>query len=220
MNTKYSGLLRLSRWLKALTDKLVAIAALSLLSPIMLGVAIAIYTQIGSPVLFTQPRPGKDGKVFNFFKFRSMTNACDAQGNLLPDEQRLTPVGQFLRRTSLDELPQLWNVVRGDMSIVGPRPLLVKYLDRYTPEQARRHEVKPGITGLAQVNGRNALSWEERFKLDVWYVDHWSLWLDLKILALTVWKVLQREGISQQGYATCEEFKGQLNNVETPRSVT
>nr|WP_305764007.1 sugar transferase [Chroococcidiopsis sp. TS-821] len=194
-----------------MTDIVVAIITLIALSPIMLGVAIAIFTQIGRPILFAQPRPGKDGKIFNFYKFRSMTNDCDAQGNLLPDEQRLTPIGQFLRRTSLDELPQLWNVLRGDMSIVGPRPLLVKYLDRYTPEQARRHEVKPGITGLAQVNGRNALSWEERFKLDVWYVDHWSLWLDLKILGLTVWKVLQREGINQQGYATCEEFKGQKN---------
>lgn len=209
MNTKSSSLLGFSRLVKSLSDKIAALIALSLLSPIMLGVAIAIFTQIGLPIFFTQQRPGKDGKIFNFYKFRSMTTACDAQGNLLPDEQRLTPLGQFLRRTSLDELPQLWNVLKGDMSIVGPRPLLVKYLDRYTPEQARRHEVKPGITGLAQVNGRNALSWEERFKLDVWYVEHWSLWLDLKILWLTVSKVLQREGISQQGYATCEEFKGQ-----------
>jgi lipopolysaccharide/colanic/teichoic acid biosynthesis glycosyltransferase len=198
----------LSRIGKSLIDKIAAIIALSLLSPVMLGVAIAIIIQIGQPILFTQPRPGKDGKIFNFYKFRSMTNECDTQGNLLPDEQRLTPIGQFLRRTSLDELPQLWNVLKGDMSIVGPRPLLVKYLDRYTPEQARRHEVKPGITGLAQINGRNTLSWEERFKLDVWYVDHWSLWLDLKILVLTVWKVLQREGITQQGCATCEEFQG------------
>ncbi|MBE9191246.1 sugar transferase [Gloeocapsopsis crepidinum LEGE 06123] len=205
MNSKFS------RLVKSFLDKITAIIALSLLSPIMVGVAIAIATQIGRPIFFTQQRPGKDGKIFNFYKFRSMTNDCDAQGNLLPDEQRLTPVGQFIRRTSLDELPQLWNVIKGDMSIVGPRPLLIKYLDRYTPEQARRHEAKPGITGLAQINGRNALSWEERFKLDVWYVDSWSLWLDLKILWLTVWKVLQREGISQQGYATCEEFKGQLN---------
>jgi len=203
MNSKFSHLV------KSFLDKITAIIALSLLSPIMVGVAIAIATQIGRPVFFTQQRPGKDGKIFNFYKFRSMTNDCDAQGNLLPDEQRLTLIGQFIRRTSLDELPQLWNVIKGDMSIVGPRPLLIKYLDRYTPEQARRHEVKPGITGLAQINGRNALSWEERFKLDVWYVDRWSLWLDLKILWLTVWKVLQREGISQQGYATCEEFKGQ-----------
>ncbi|PIG91481.1 sugar transferase [Gloeocapsopsis sp. IPPAS B-1203] len=202
MNSKLSCLV------KSFLDKTTAIIALSLFSPIMLGVAIAIATQIGRPVFFTQQRPGKDGKIFNFYKFRSMTNDCDAQGNLLPDEQRLTPIGQFIRFTSLDELPQLWNVLKGDMSIVGPRPLLIQYLERYTPEQARRHEVKPGITGLAQINGRNALGWEERFKLDVWYVDHWSLWLDLKILGLTVWKVLQREGISQQGYATCEEFKG------------
>lgn len=212
MNAKLSSLLReFSRLVKFLMDKVAATIALSCLSPMMLGVAIAIATQIGQPIFFTQQRPGKDGKIFNFYKFRSMTNECDTQGNLLPDEQRLTPLGQFLRRTSLDELPQLWNVLKGDMSIIGPRPLLVKYLDRYTPEQARRHEVKPGITGLAQINGRNALSWEERFKLDIWYVDHWSLWLDLKILWLTVWKVLQREGINQQGYATCEEFKGQLN---------
>jgi lipopolysaccharide/colanic/teichoic acid biosynthesis glycosyltransferase len=199
---------KFSRLVKSFLDKTTAIIALSLLSPVILGVAIAIATQIGRPVFFTQQRPGKDGKIFNFYKFRSMTNDCDAQGNLLPDEQRLTSIGQFIRRTSLDELPQLWNVLKGDMSIVGPRPLLIQYLERYTPEQARRHEVKPGITGLAQINGRNALCWEERFKLDVWYVDHWSLWLDLKILGLTVWKVLQREGISQQGYATCEEFKG------------
>ncbi|AFZ32830.1 Undecaprenyl-phosphate galactose phosphotransferase [Gloeocapsa sp. PCC 7428] len=210
MKSKTSSYLYyLSRIGKSLIDKIAAIIALSLLSPVMLGVAIAIVTQIGQPIFFTQPRPGKDGKIFNFYKFRSMSNACDVQGNLLPDEQRLTPIGQFLRRTSLDELPQLWNVLKGDMSIVGPRPLLVKYLERYTPEQSRRHEVKPGITGLAQINGRNTLSWEERFKLDVWYVDNWSLWLDLKILALTVWKVIQREGITQQGCATCEEFQGQ-----------
>lgn len=140
-----------------------------------------------------------------------MTNECDRDGNLLCDEQRLTAIGQFLRKTSLDELPQLWNVLKGDMSFVGPRPLLVEYLTRYSPEQARRHEIKPGITGWAQINGRNAITWEEKFNLDVWYVDHWSLWLDLKILILTVWKVLQREGISQSGHATIEDFQGNFN---------
>nr|WP_317105202.1 sugar transferase [Chroococcidiopsis sp. SAG 2025] len=194
-------------------DRFVAAIALIILSPIVIGVAIAIHFRMGSPVIFTQPRPGKAGKIFNFYKFRTMTDEQDAQGNLLPDEQRLTPFGQFLRRTSLDELPQLWNVLKGDMSFVGPRPLLVKYLDRYTPEQARRHEVKPGITGWAQVNGRRALdgNWEEKFRLDVWYVDRWSFWLDLKILVLTAWKVLQQENISQAGHATGEEFKGSTN---------
>jgi len=200
-----------SRVVKFIVDRAVAAIALLLLSPVMLIVAIAIYTRIGTPVLFTQPRPGKDGVVFSFYKFRTMTDERDADGNLLPDEQRLTPLGQALRRTSLDELPQLWNVLKGDMSLVGPRPLLVKYLDRYSPEQARRHEVKPGITGLAQVKGRNAISWEEKFQLDVWYVDHWHLWLDLQILWQTIAKVWQQEGINQEGYATAEEFKGQID---------
>lgn len=201
---------QLSRPIKSFLDRLVAAIALLIFSPIMLLVAIAIYMRMGSPILFTQLRPGKDGKIFTFYKFRTMTSDRDAQGNLLPDAQRLTPFGQFLRQTSLDELPQLWNVLKGDMSFVGPRPLIVKYLERYTPEQARRHQVKPGITGWVQVNGRNALSWEEKFKLDVWYVDNWTLWLDLKILFLTVFKVLQQEGISQEGYATSEEFLGQM----------
>lgn len=200
----------LGRLVKSVFDRLTAAIALILLSFLITCIAIAIYFRMGSPVVFTQPRPGKDGKIFNFYKFRTMTNERDAEGNLLPDELRLTTFGQFLRRTSLDELPQLWNVLKGDMSFVGPRPLLVKYLDRYTPEQARRHEVKPGITGWAQVNGRRALDglWEQKFKLDVWYVDNWSLWLDLKILFLTVWKVLQQENISQEGHATGEEFLG------------
>jgi lipopolysaccharide/colanic/teichoic acid biosynthesis glycosyltransferase len=189
-------------------DRLVAAIALFLLSPFLLILAIAIYIRMGSPILFAQPRPGKDGRIFTFYKFRTMTDECDRYGNLLPDKQRLTTLGQLLRETSLDELPQLWNVLKGDMSFVGPRPLLVAYLDRYSPEQARRHEVKPGITGWAQINGRNALSWEEKFKLDVWYVDHRSLWLDLKIILLTINKVLKQEGISQQGHATMEEFKG------------
>jgi lipopolysaccharide/colanic/teichoic acid biosynthesis glycosyltransferase len=166
---------------------------------------------MGSPVIFSQPRPGKDARIFKFYKFRTMTNECDCDGNLLSDEQRLTAIGQFLRQTSLDELPQLWNVLKGDMSFVGPRPLLVEYLTRYSSEQARRHEIKPGITGWAQINGRNAITWEEKFNLDVWYVDHWSLWLDLKILILTIWKVLHREGISQDGHATIEDFQGNFN---------
>ena len=199
-----------SRPIKAVLDRFVAAIALLLFSPLMLVVAIAIYIRMGSPVVFAQPRPGKDGKIFTFYKFRTMTSDRDVDGNLLPDEQRLTTFGQFLRQTSLDELPQLWNVLKGDMSFVGPRPLIVEYLERYSPEQARRHEVQPGITGWVQVNGRNALDWEEKFKLDVWYVDNWSLWLDLKILFLTVFKVLQQEGINQEGYATSEEFKGQL----------
>lgn len=202
-----------SRLVKSMMDKVVAGTVLLILSPVMLIVAIAIYTRIGSPILFTQPRPGKDGSIFTFYKFRTMTDDRNSDGNLLPDEQRLTPLGQFLRKTSLDELPQLWNVLKGDMSLVGPRPLLVKYLDRYTPDQARRHEVKPGITGLAQVKGRNAISWEEKFNLDVWYVDHWNLWLDLQILFQTISKVWQQEGINQEGYTTSEEFIGQQEGV-------
>ena len=189
-------------------DRLVAAIALLLFSPILLILAIAIYTRMGGPIVFAQPRPGKNGRIFTFYKFRTMTDECDRYGNLLPDQQRLTTLGLLLRESSLDELPQLWNVLKGDMSFVGPRPLLVAYLDRYSSEQARRHDVKPGITGWAQINGRNALSWEEKFKLDVWYVDHRNLWLDLKIILLTIEKVLKQEGISQQGHATMEEFKG------------
>lgn len=197
-----------SRLVKFISDRFVAVIALIILSPVLLLIAIAIDIRMGSPILFAQPRPGKDGRIFTFYKFRTMTDERDQFGNLLPDAQRLTSLGQFLRKSSLDELPQLWNVLVGDMSFVGPRPLLVAYLDRYTPEQARRHEVKPGITGWAQVNGRNSLSWEQKFTLDVWYVERANLWLDLKILLLTLWKVLKREGISQQGHATMEEFKG------------
>ena len=197
-----------SRLIKSILDRLVAAIALLIFSPILLSVAIAIYIRMGSPIFFTQPRPGKDGDIFTFYKFRTMTDDHDADGNLLPDEKRLTALGQFLRKTSLDELPQLWNVLKGDMSFVGPRPLLVKYLALYNPGQARRHEVKPGITGWVQVNGRNTLSWEEKFQLDIWYVEHWSLWLDLKILFLTIIKVILREGISQEGYATMPEFTG------------
>lgn len=170
--------------------------------------AILVLFRHGLPVFFAQQRPGLHGKPFYIYKFRTMTNARDTNGQLLPDEQRLTRFGQFLRSTSLDELPELFNVLKGDMSLVGPRPLLMQYLERYTLEQARRHEVRPGITGWAQINGRNAITWEEKFKLDVWYVDNCSLWLDSKILALTIWKVLRREGISQQGQATMSEFLG------------
>jgi lipopolysaccharide/colanic/teichoic acid biosynthesis glycosyltransferase len=201
---------KVSQFVKWVLDRLCAAIALLVFSPLILMVAIAIYIRMGGPIFFCQPRPGKNGRVFNFYKFRTMTSDCDADGNLLPDEQRLIPLGQFLRKTSLDELPQLLNVLKGDMSFVGPRPLLVRYLDRYTPEQARRHDVMPGITGWAQVNGRRLLdgNWPEKFRIDVWYVDNWSLSLDLKILFLTVWKVLGQKEISQEGQATGEEFKG------------
>ncbi|MBI5960527.1 MAG: sugar transferase [Chloroflexi bacterium] len=198
------------QWLKPVFDGILTLLALFLLSPVLFLLVVLVRIKHGSPVLFRQQRPGLHGKPFMLLKFRTMTDECDAAGQLLPDAERLTSFGQFLRRTSLDELPELINVLRGDMSLVGPRPLLMQYLDRYTPEQARRHEARPGITGWAQINGRNALSWEDKFKLDVWYVDHLSLWLDLKILVLTVWKVLRREGISQDGHATMSEFAGSL----------
>lgn len=196
------------RTAKRALDLAVAVPGLILLSPLMLLVAAAVAMGLGRPVLFTQVRPGLHGRPFRMYKFRTMTEARDARGNLLSDAQRLTRLGRFLRSTSLDELPELWNVIRGEMSLVGPRPLLMEYLDRYTPEQARRHEVKPGITGWAQVNGRNALTWEERFKLDVWYVDHASLLLDIKILFITIIKVLRREGITAEGHATMPAFQG------------
>ncbi len=193
---------------KRLLDLCVTVPLLILLSPLLGLVALLVRFRLGSPVLFRQQRPGLHGKPFVLYKFRTMTDARDEQGHLLPDSERLTPFGRFLRSTSLDELPELWNVLKGEMSLVGPRPLLMRYLDRYTPEQMRRHDVKPGITGWAQVNGRNALTWEKKFELDVWYVDHLSLGLDLEILALTFWKTLKREGISQPGQATMEEFMG------------
>jgi sugar transferase EpsL len=187
----------------------VATAALGLASlPVALTVAARLRGRLSSRVLFRQTRTGLHGRSFTLLKFRTMTDARDNTGRLLPDAQRITRFGAFLRRTSLDELPQLWNVIRGDMSLVGPRPLLPEYLDRYTPEQARRHEVKPGITGWAQVNGRNAISWEEKFALDVWYVDHRSVWLDLKILALTVVRVFQRSGIDAERDVPMPEFTG------------
>ena len=196
---------------KRLLDLGLTIPALVVLSPILGVVAALVRVRLGSPVLFRQQRPGLREHPFTLQKFRTMTDARDADGNLLPDAQRLTRFGLLLRSTSLDELPELWNVLRGEMSLVGPRPLLMEYLDRYTPEQARRHEVKPGLTGWAQVNGRNAITWEQRFALDVWYVDHCSLRLDLQIITSTIWKILKREGISQLGQVTMEEFKGSVS---------
>jgi lipopolysaccharide/colanic/teichoic acid biosynthesis glycosyltransferase len=196
--------------IKALCDRCVAAVALLLLLPLMGVIALAIYLQMGGSVLFTQERPGYQTKIFRFYKFRTMNDDRDAEGNLLSDAERITGFGQFLRQTSLDELPQLINVLKGDISFVGPRPLLIRYLDRYSDEQKRRHNVPPGITGWAQVNGRNAIPWDRKFELDVWYVDHWSLGLDFKILLLTVLKVLRREGISEENQATMSEFWGTL----------
>jgi sugar transferase EpsL len=197
---------RVQAYLKRVFDIVVSAVALTVLAPVMGLIALLVWRTMGRPVLFRQARPGLHGKPFVMYKFRTMRDLHDAEGNLLPDEARLTPFGRWLRTTSLDELPELVNVLRGEMSLVGPRPLLMEYLERYTPEQARRHEVKPGITGWAQIHGRNNLSWEERLRLDVWYVDHWSLWLDLKILWRTLWMVLRREGISAQGHATMPRF--------------
>ena len=194
--------------MKRVLDVVISAIALVVLAPVLAILAGLIWFKLGWPVLFRQQRPGLHGKPFEMIKFRTMTEARGPDGRLLPDAERLTPLGRFLRSTSLDELPELWNVLKGDMSLVGPRPLLTKYLPLYSAEQARRHEVRPGITGWAQVNGRNALSWEERLKLDTWYVDHQTIWLDLKILFLTVLKVLRREGISAQGHATMHEFTG------------
>ncbi len=191
-----------------------ATVALITLSPLLIAIAAIIYVTMGRPVFFRQPRPGLNGEKFWIYKFRTMNDHRDLQGKLLPDDKRLTTLGQWLRSTSTDELPELWNVLKGVMSIVGPRPLLMQYLDRYTPEQARRHEVKPGITGWAQVNGRNSLSWEEKFKLDVWYVDNQSLWLDIKIILMTIRKVLKREGISSDGEATAAEFNPQITQID------
>lgn len=196
------------RYLKRLLDFTVSIIALIVLSPLLAVISLLVAARLGRPILFTQIRPGLNCKPFAIYKFRTMTNERDTASKLLPDAERLTPLGSFLRSTSLDELPELFNVLKGDMSLVGPRPLLMQYLDRYTPEQTRRHEVRPGITGWAQINGRNTLTWEEKFALDVWYVDHCSLWLDVKIIMLTVWKVIKREGISEQGQATVSYFDG------------
>lgn len=189
-------------------DLTVSIAALIIFLPVLLGVALAIHKKMGGGIFFIQRRPGLHGRPFNIIKFKTMSDARDEHGNLLPDSQRLSRFGRILRSTSLDELPELVNVILGDMSLVGPRPLLMQYLDRYTPEQARRHDVLPGITGWAQVNGRNAISWEDKFRLDVWYVDNHSLLLDIRIICMTVARVFKREGISQPGQATAEEFMG------------
>lgn len=194
--------------MKRLLDIVVSVTALLLLALPLALLAVMVRAKVGRPVLFRQLRPGINGRPFQLIKFRTMTDERGPDGELLPDAQRLTPFGRWLRETSLDELPELWNVLKGDMSLVGPRPLLMEYLPLYTPEQARRHEVRPGITGWAQVNGRNALTWEEKFDLDVWYVDHQSLWLDLKILWMTLRKVLAREGISAAGEATMPRFTG------------
>lgn len=193
---------------KRLFDLLLTIPGLVLISPLLGIIALILWLTQGGPVLYRHTRPGHRGEPFTLYKFRTMTNAQDEQGQYLPDAERLTLLGHFLRATSLDELPELFNVLRGEMSLVGPRPLLMQYLERYTPEQARRHEVLPGITGWAQINGRNILSWEDKFRHDVWYVDHWSLGLDIKILLKTLWKVIRREGISQPGFVSAEEFQG------------
>ena len=190
-----------------------SVLGLIILSPLLVVLAALVGFRLGFPVFFRQLRPGLDGKPFRIYKLKTMTDARTADGKLLPDELRMTKFGALLRSYSLDELPEIFNVLKGNMSLVGPRPLLIQYLDRYTPEQARRHEVKPGLTGWAQVNGRNAISWEDKFKLDVWYVDHQSLSLDLKIIALTIWKIIKQEGITQPGYATAEEFNPQISQV-------
>ncbi|WP_282111037.1 sugar transferase [Shewanella algicola] len=198
--------------MKRIFDFCIALLSLVIISPVLIVTAIFIWFKLGSPVVFLQARPGLNAKIFKVMKFRTMLDAKDKHGNLLPDYERMTKFGAFLRSTSLDELPGLFNVLKGDMSLVGPRPLLVQYLPLYSPEQARRHNVRPGITGWAQVNGRNAISWDQKFKLDVWYVDNQSFLLDFKILLLTVKKVFVREGISADGHVTIEPFKGSNND--------
>lgn len=197
--------------IKLLVDLLISITVIVLLFPLLVGLIVAVRIFLGSPVFFKQVRPGLNNKSFQMIKFRTMTNQMDSSGKLLPDSIRLTRFGKFLRSTSLDELPELFNVIRGEMSLVGPRPLLMEYIPLYSREQARRHEVKPGITGWAQVNGRNAISWEQKFILDVWYVDNHSFWLDMKILFLTIKKVFLKEGISADGHVTIEKFKGSVD---------
>lgn len=198
--------------MKRIFDVIVSFSVLLAFSPILLLVALLVRTKLGSPIFFTQIRPGLHGKPFKMVKFRTLTEQKDESGNYLPDADRLTSFGALLRSTSLDELPELWNVLKGDMSLVGPRPLLMEYLPLYTPEQYRRHEVRPGVTGWAQINGRNAIDWETRFQLDVYYVDHQSFWFDMKIIALTAAKVLKREGIQQEGQATVTKFTGSGKN--------
>lgn len=200
--------LKARHMIKRISDFLVALCTLTLFSPAFLAIAVLVRYKLGSPILFSQVRPGLNGQLFRMIKFRTMTDARDANGELLSDSVRLTSFGKLLRSSSLDELPELWNVLKGEMSLVGPRPLLIEYLPLYTPEQARRHKARPGITGWAQVNGRNAISWEEKFNLDVWYVDNQSFWLDLRILFMTIKKVFMREGINAQGEATMPKFNG------------
>jgi len=179
-----------------------------LILPVLSALFVLVYAKLGAPVLFKQKRPGLNGNIFTFYKFRTMSNKRDSEGELLPDKDRKTPLGNFLRKTSLDELPSLFNVLKGDMSLVGPRPLLVEYLDLYSPEQAHRHDVKPGITGWAQVNGRNSISWEEKFKYDLWYINNHTIWIDIKILLLTIYRVIKKEGINQANGLTMEKFNG------------
>lgn len=207
-NYYYTSLNGGENMIKRLFDFIIALLLLVVLAPVIAFIAVIIRISIGSPIVFKQQRPGFHGKPFNIYKFRTMTEQYDSAGNLLPDEQRLTKLGLIIRKLSIDELPQLFNVLKGELSLVGPRPLLMEYLDKYTPEQARRHNVKPGITGWAQVNGRNAISWEEKFRLDVWYVDNQSFWLDLKILCLTAIKVIKRDGVNQHGHVTMTKFEG------------
>ncbi len=199
-------------FVKRLFDLILTTVLLIFLSPLMLIISIMVAACHGFPIIFKHRRPGYHGEIFTLYKFRSMLELRDAQGHLLPDAKRLTKFGQFLRRTSLDELPELINVLMGDMSLVGPRPLLISYLPLYSTEQSRRHDILPGLTGWAQIHGRNVLTWQEKFNLDLWYIDHWSLWLDIKIIGMTVVKVLRREGISQPGQATSEPFKGNPPN--------
>jgi len=194
--------------MKRIFDLIVVFLLLPLVIPVLLAVLLLVWLKLGFPVLFIQVRPGKCEQLFSMYKIRTMTDSRDSNGSVLPDEKRLTKLGILLRSTSLDELPSLWNVLKGDMSLVGPRPLLIEYLPLYNKEQRRRHNVRPGITGWAQVNGRNATTWPERFKLDIWYVDNRSMWLDIKILWMTIKKVVMRDGISQDGHVTMEKFKG------------
>jgi len=201
--------------MKRLMDILGAMAGLLLLSPVIVLLSLLVRIKLGSPVLFRQTRPGRGGEAFQMAKFRTMTDSRDANGELLPDADRLTGFGQFLRSSSLDELPELWNVLKGDMSLVGPRPLLMEYLPLYSKRQARRHEVRPGVTGWAQINGRNSLSWDEKFELDVWYVENQTIWLDIKILLLTMWKVIRRDGISYGEEATMPRFEGSSGYLDS-----
>jgi lipopolysaccharide/colanic/teichoic acid biosynthesis glycosyltransferase len=204
---------------KRCLDLCLTVPALVLLSPLLVCLAVLVRVNLGSPVLFTQPRPGLNGRIFTIYKFRTMTDDRDTDDRLLPEGKRITAFGRFLRFASLDELPGLFNVLKGNMSLVGPRPLMMEYLDRYSPEQQHRHDVLPGITGWAQVHGRNALTWEQKFEHDLWYVEHQSFWLDINILVRTIWKVLSREGITQPGHATQEPFRGSSSGYHSHQST-